>query len=314
MVAVLNDPPMSLSSTAYTLWVFWVIVYCVHRLIQYKSSAETVLPLHQRRRSSEWHITIQFLRARVETSRWNTTHDKLLTRLKRGSSLWSKKWLERFYTLGFVSGVIGMVVVFGLLLWTAWTLVRPFSIHNIGIPKAAGKLMKRHSFGPAPESPITPIVGMNYPSHTTMPLNASPGQLPGVTVPLNHIPVIIITLFLSQVIHELGHAIAGALYGIPISSAGASITVCIPAAFVSFSTATLDTLRLSSRSKITAAGPFHNLLFWCFWALAGYIGGGLFFTILGYKDINLLGRVVLSVDDVSNGPDSKPDSPLKIRN
>ncbi len=170
VVAVLYDPFMSLSSAVYTLWVFWVVVYGVHRLIQHKSSTETVLPLHQRRRSSDWHITIRFLRARVETSKWNTAHDKLSTKLKRGGGSWSRMWLGRFYTLGFVSGVIGMVVVFGLLLWTAWTLVRPFSIHKIGIPKIAGKLMKRDSFGPAPESPITPIVRMSHPFrvyHTT---------------------------------------------------------------------------------------------------------------------------------------------------
>jgi S2P endopeptidase len=115
---------------------------------------------------------------------------------------------------------------------------------------------------------------------------------------LNHIPFIIAALFLSQLVHELGHAIAGALYGIPILSSGASIIVCIPAAFVSYPTVALDTLRRSARSRITAAGPFHNLLFWCFCFLASYFGSGLFCALLGYKDISSLGRVVLKVEDV----------------
>lgn len=164
---------MSLSSAVNSLWVFWGIVYCAHRLRLYKASTETALPLHQRRRTSEWHITIRFLRVRVETSRWNTAHDKLLTRFKRGSASWTRTWLERFYTLGFVSGVVGMIVVLGFLLWTTWTLVRPFSILKIGTPKVAGKLMKRDPLEPAPESLITPIVRTNSLSHIIAPLNVS---------------------------------------------------------------------------------------------------------------------------------------------
>lgn len=78
--------------------------------------------------------------------------------------------MERFYTFGYVSGVIGMVVALGLLVWTTWTLVKPVSIHKIvEVSKSVGKLMKRdvqkmnisyEEF--APESPITPIVRTIY--------------------------------------------------------------------------------------------------------------------------------------------------------
>ncbi|EKM77676.1 hypothetical protein AGABI1DRAFT_114978, partial [Agaricus bisporus var. burnettii JB137-S8] len=61
----------------------------------------------------------------------------------------------------------------------------------------------------------------------------------------------------------------------------------------------LDTLRPPAKSRIISAGPFHNLLFWCFCFLTSYIGSGLFWTFLGYKDISALGRVVLQVEDDS---------------
>ena len=37
------------------------------------------------------------------------------------------------------------------------------------------------------------------------------GQIPGYTVPISHLPIIILAVFLSQAIHEFGHALAAAL-------------------------------------------------------------------------------------------------------
>lgn len=111
------------------------------------------------------------------------------------------------------------------------------------------------------------------------------------------------TLFVSQVTHELGHALAGALYGIPITSSGASIVVCLPAAFVAFSTSSMESLRSGKKARIVAAGPFHNLVAWCFWIGVGWVvnngGGGVLLPVLGYRDVGGIGRVVLSVDEVS---------------
>ena len=37
-------------------------------------------------------------------------------------------------------------------------------------------------------------------------------QVPGLTVPAGDLPVLILALILSQIIHEVGHAITGAMY------------------------------------------------------------------------------------------------------
>lgn len=82
----------------------------------------------------------------------------------------TRTWLERFYTLGYVSGVIGMVVALGLLLWTTWTLIKPFSFHKIvNVSKSVGKLMMKRDISEvtytedlASQSPITPIVRSNF--------------------------------------------------------------------------------------------------------------------------------------------------------
>ena len=82
--------------------------------------------------------------------------------------------------------------------------------------------------------------------------------------------------------------------------AGVSFTICVPIAFVTFSTAGLKTLVPQARSRIIAAGPFHNLVLWVF--LASVTRLGLFSLasyVSGYQHISDVGQVVISVDAVS---------------
>ena len=82
--------------------------------------------------------------------------------------------------------------------------------------------------------------------------------------------------------------------------AGVSFTICIPIAFVSFSVAGLKTLMPSARSRIIAAGPFHNLVLWVFLALVTRFGHFSLPSFLsGYQHISDVGQVVISVDAVS---------------
>jgi S2P endopeptidase len=165
---------MSLASFAYGLSIFWLIIHALQRLLRYRKD-DIILPSHRPGfrnydRAHKWHVTIRFLQARIETSRWNEIHDRLSARLKKKGCLRFRIWLERFYNVGFASGVTGMVVAFGLLIWTTWALWKPFSIHKMSnMPTATGGLVKRgvelkttlyEEF--APESPITPIVRFNF--------------------------------------------------------------------------------------------------------------------------------------------------------
>jgi S2P endopeptidase len=167
---------MSLASFASALSIFWLILYCIHWISQQNNTTpETILPSHQQNLRNNGsilghynlRITIRFLQARIETTSLNKFHDKLLNRLKRKSHSGLRAWLERFYTLGYVSGIFGMVVALGLLMWTTWTLMKPISFHKIvKVSRSVGKLMKRDGQittyqDLAPESPITPIVRSN---------------------------------------------------------------------------------------------------------------------------------------------------------
>lgn len=86
---------------------------------------------------------------------------------------------------------------------------------------------------------------------------------------------------------------------IPLISCGASLTVIIPSAFVSFSSSSLASLRPPTRARIIAAGPFHNLVTWALLITAKLIGIGGWIRSMGYIDVSKIGRNVVSVEGVS---------------
>jgi hypothetical protein len=89
-------------------------------------------------------------------------------------------------------------------------------------------------------------------------------------------------------------------------SAGISMTVIMPSAFVSFSTVVLENLKPPGKARIIAAGPWHNLVFWVTLLSAAKVANvvhnmtGLdsLFSGLIWKDVRDWGRVVVDVDEV----------------
>src|SRR6266545_877994 len=80
-------------------------------------------------------------------------------------------------------------------------------------------------------------------------------------------------------------------------AAGASFTICIPSAFVTFPVT--NNLTSQARSRVTAAGPFHNLVFWCLILGFSRLGIAQVATFIsGYKNMSSLGKVVVDVDVV----------------
>jgi len=109
----------------------------------------------------------------------------------------------------------------------------------------------------------------------------------------------------SYSIHEIEYSMTSR-ESVPMLSAGMSLTVVIPSAFVSFSTAFLDSLKPSGKARIIAAGPWHNLVFWLLLVLAGRVATTLEGTAVSsvvtnmvWKDVSELGRVVVDVDEVN---------------
>ncbi|MCX8204204.1 MAG: site-2 protease family protein [Candidatus Nezhaarchaeota archaeon] len=83
--------------------------------------------------------------------------------------------------------------------------------------------------------------------------------IPGLALPLVHVPYFLIALSIAIIAHELAHAAASKLLGVKIKSFGAALLAVILAAFVELDEETLGKTEPSGRLKIFAAGSFANL-------------------------------------------------------
>ncbi|KAJ7198766.1 hypothetical protein GGX14DRAFT_699937 [Mycena pura] len=269
------------------LLLVWTIIHGTNYLLRL-GKAQSLLPTPRfaPRQLHFWNtrstqIILNKLHVRIQTSAWNGVHD-ILSKAVAARSGARVRALIYFYNVGSVAGILGSAISLGLLIWNCGRGLLPL-FHNSLVHLS-------------PVSPPAPLarrgsdVTENRPTVIIAPL------IPGVTTPLSDLPVILIAVFLSQTVHELGHAISAALNAVPIVSAGASFTVVVPAAFVTFPTTAMEALRPWPRSQIIAAGPFHNLVFWALLLLVDHLGTGDLLMRLLYRDISDLGRVVMHTD------------------
>ncbi|OCB90702.1 hypothetical protein A7U60_g2064 [Sanghuangporus baumii] len=122
--------------------------------------------------------------------------------------------------------------------------------------------------------------------------------IPGVTVPWSHFPLILLALFMSQCFHEAGHAITGALEGLPVHSVGASLTIILPSAFVAFA-APLDTLSTIGRLRVISSGAWHNLVLWGLLYFVSLSNVKSVWAAFGWQNVSDLGMVILGVEESS---------------
>ncbi|KAG7448191.1 uncharacterized protein BT62DRAFT_890455 [Guyanagaster necrorhizus] len=268
------------------LSLFWTAIHAIVRLLNSKKGS--LLPTEQRsvrpsrKLGSSIHVSARYFHLKIESSTWNRYHDGLTGKLVSRRYRWTSKTLRHFYDAGVAFGVLGMLCAIGLLLWTCANLLTETFRHNFVIE--VQQVAKRD---------------IQETSHMDMGRSRGFVQaiIPGVTVPFSHITPIFLAVLLSQVVHEFGHAVSGALESVPINSVGAALTLVIPSAFVTFPSLCLETLKPSSRARIIAAGPWHNGIFWIILVFLGWMRLSYYaLTLFSYEDISGLGRVVLDVE------------------
>ena len=84
--------------------------------------------------------------------------------------------------------------------------------------------------------------------------------VPGVNLPASEIGYYSITLLLSSILHELGHALASVQEDVHVINVGANVLFILPVAYVNISSDKLFSLNPWKRLKILCAGVWHNLL------------------------------------------------------
>ncbi|KAJ7472234.1 hypothetical protein B0H11DRAFT_1347004 [Mycena galericulata] len=267
-------------SLVLVLLLVWTVIHAANYFLR-PAKAHSLLPTSHslgRRRERTTQVVVNKFHLRVQTSAWNHRHDAF-ARAVSARQARLRLVLTGFYGVGCAMGVLGTVVALGLMFWNSGHAAVPVLQRHLSWSASSTGLMKR---------------GWEMFEETTTP-TIKP-LIPGVTVPLYHLPVILSAVFISQIIHELGHAVSAALDAVPIMSAGASFTFVIPAAFVTFPSAALEALKPLARARIIAAGPFHNLVFWCLLLLVDRLGIGDLLTHTMYRDVSDVGRVVVGID------------------
>ncbi|TRM59043.1 hypothetical protein BD626DRAFT_509577 [Schizophyllum amplum] len=222
----------------------------------------------------------------------NGVHDALVRWALQNSRL--RGLLCAFYDLGTITCGIGALVALSILAWTTARLL----LDTVSAPEHATPPLSMHNLAKR---------GMATNDRTT---DASSGFdvrpiIPGVTVPISHLPLMLMAVLIGQIVHELGHAAASALEQVHMTAAGLSIMVIFPSAFVTLPSAAIDALSPRGRLRIISGGPFHNLCYyvalvtvrWCgvLTALAPIVA-----ALLGYENISVRGEVVVDVDPNSH--------------
>ncbi|KAI0084668.1 hypothetical protein BDY19DRAFT_970529 [Irpex rosettiformis] len=297
---------MGTLTLAYAISIFWLALHALHRFLSKRVTNTSILPTsgesHTRRYGSSWlskshiRVTLHAAHLKIETTGLNAFHDAWSSQVRKTSHARFKWIVMVFYDMGSVAGVAGMVFALGLLWVTAWKsslsiLGWGTSAIGTGTASPAGAFTKRDNIYEEAS------VGAAKTESGAAPLQLI---LPGVTVPLSHLPILFFALFFTQVIHELGHAITAALESVPLTSIGASLSLIIPSAFVGLPSAPVQALPPKGKLRLISSGAWHNLVFWLFLYMVAYMRIGSFILrSVGYTDVGRWGRVVVGVHEDS---------------
>jgi S2P endopeptidase len=94
--------------------------------------------------------------------------------------------------------------------------------------------------------------------------------IPGVNIPMSHLPLFMFVLVVSGVIHELGHAFAAINANVRVTGFGIFIYGIYPGAFTEIDTDELERATSAQKLRIYSAGIWHNLVL-AFWGYLVYI-------------------------------------------
>ncbi|KAI7826013.1 hypothetical protein BC939DRAFT_447536 [Gamsiella multidivaricata] len=111
--------------------------------------------------------------------------------------------------------------------------------------------------------------------------------IPGVTLPISHLPYYLIALLISGIFHEAGHAIAAAREKTQVSSTGIFLYILYPGAFVDISSRALAIMSPLQQLRVICAGVWHNaVLFFAAWIFLSSGALQLSFRLIGWKHMD----------------------------
>ncbi|EJD40780.1 hypothetical protein AURDEDRAFT_146324 [Auricularia subglabra TFB-10046 SS5] len=117
--------------------------------------------------------------------------------------------------------------------------------------------------------------------------------IPGVTMPLSELPLLIVALLASQAFHELGHIVSSALPPVPASLSG--VGLALQGAFVSLLPHPEEAKYPWTRLRNASAGTWHNIIMWLVLWAACQLGVHTSVREVLWRDVLSDGLAILSV-------------------
>eukprot|EP01126_Amoeba_proteus_P045639 TRINITY_DN5124_c0_g1_i10.p1 TRINITY_DN5124_c0_g1~~TRINITY_DN5124_c0_g1_i10.p1 ORF type:complete len:374 (-),score=50.57 TRINITY_DN5124_c0_g1_i10:888-2009(-) len=168
---------------------------------------------------------------------------------------------SKFFVVWFTAGVVFGVgsMIFSVLL-LVWNLIHMFAF-------------------PTEFHPLTPM-------------------LPGVNIPYSQLMYYFVSLLISGIIHEFGHAIAAVVEGLPVEGFGLFVTLAYPGAYVNIQSHYFENLSTISTLRVVCAGVWHNaiLALIAFLLLQPGVGPGLAYPFYEHVEDGVI--VAYVSDDV----------------
>nr|CAD2181848.1 unnamed protein product [Meloidogyne enterolobii] len=84
--------------------------------------------------------------------------------------------------------------------------------------------------------------------------------LPGLNLPLSHMPIFVAVLIIASILHEAGHAIAAASSNVRVTGLGFFVFAIYPGAFTEVEPTELDRCSCAQKLRIYGAGVWHNII------------------------------------------------------
>ncbi len=135
--------------------------------------------------------------------------------------------------------------------------------------------------------------------------------IPGVTVPWNILPYVLIALGIAALFHELSHALVAKFEGLKVKSAGFLLFAFIPAAFVEVDEDELKKAKISSRVKVYSAGVAANVIL--FLIFMGLVSGACPHLTSGIRIVSVVPKSPAYIAGLNKGDIIVSINGVKVR-
>lgn len=215
------------SSPIFLILLFWTALYVADLVLQRFCTRRYTAVLEA------WGLQLSPGHVQAKTTRLN----RWIFRLGRALPGFWSVWFSMGTVFGVAALVAGPFLLAANLVYFVYSIVPSL----IGLSAATSGADTLNATEQASVQVLTPII-------------------PGITVPASHFVYFVLCVFISGMLHELGHGLAAVVEGVRVQATGAFMAILYVGAFVELHTEQLHLSRPIQQLRIACAGVWHNFI------------------------------------------------------